>query len=341
VLLEAAVRRRVLARPNVTLLERHDVEALVGGDGRVTGVRLRPLDGEERTLEASLVLDATGRGSRAARWLSELGFEPPAEALVGADIGYTTRHYRREPGDAGGADAVLINPTPPHERRFGVLLAQEDDRWVLTLGGWLGDHAPSEEEGFQAFAESLPAPDVADIVRGRETLDGPYVHRMRASKRRLYEKLGRHPLGFLVIGDAVCSFNPVYGQGMSSAALQAETLARGLDEARTAERLAGAYYRAVGKIVDIPWSIGAGADLVYPEAVGERPVPLRLVNRYLARVHRAAIHDEQVQQAFLQVMSLLAPPPALMKPSLALRVLRASRRAEVPRPRPAPATAQI
>jgi len=126
------VRRRVLARPNVTLLERHDVEALVGGDGRVTGVRLRPLDGEERTLEASLVLDATGRGSRAARWLSELGFEPPAEALVGADIGYTTRHYRREPGDAGGADAVLINPTPPHERRFGVLLAQEHYRWVLT-----------------------------------------------------------------------------------------------------------------------------------------------------------------------------------------------------------------
>jgi 2-polyprenyl-6-methoxyphenol hydroxylase-like FAD-dependent oxidoreductase len=339
VLLEAAIRRRVLDRAGVRLLERHDAEGLVGVDGRVTGVRLRPVGGEERTLAASLVVDATGRGSQAPRWLAGLGFEAPAEALVTADIGYTTRHLRREPGDAGGADAVLINPTPPHERRFGVLLAQEDDRWVLTLGGWLGDHAPSDEAGFQAFAESLPAPDIADILRGRETLDGPYVHRMRASRRRLYEKLSRHPLGLLVIGDAVCSFNPVYGQGMSSAALQAEALARGLDEARTEERLAGSYYRAVARIVDNPWSIGAGAHQVYPDAAGERPLPLRLVNRYVARVHRAAIHDEEVQRAFLQVMSLLAPPPSLMRPALALRVLRASRRDDPPWPRTTPATA--
>lgn len=321
-LLEGYVRRRLLALPNVTIIEQCDALGLMLSESgeRVTGVRIlrRAAGSAEEVLEADIVVDAAGRGSRAAAWLEELGYPRPEEEQVTVRFGYMTRLYRRRPDDLEGAKVVVIGATP-ETKRAGVMLAQEGDRWTLSLAGFAGDYPPADEEGFLAFARSLPAPDIYEVIKNAEPLSDFVPYRFPASLRRRYERLARFPEGFLLFGDSICSFNPIYGQGMTVAALEALDLQRTLAEGR--EGLARRFFRRAAKTIDTPWQIAVGNDLRFPEVEGERTAAVRFINWYLSKVHVAARRDPAVARAFSEVAGLLAPPPSLMRPGIILRVL--------------------
>jgi hypothetical protein len=243
--------------------------------------------------------------------------------VIGVDLAYATRLYRRH-GFPRAWKGLLVMPKPPAERRMGVLLAVEDDRWVCSLGGWHGDHAPAEDAGFLAFARALPVPDLHDVIVDAEPASAIAVHKVPSSRRRHYERMTL-PEGLVVMGDALCSFNPVYGQGMTVSALQAEQLdiwlrgRLGAGAART-----GRLQTRLGKAVENPWLLAAGEDLRWPETRGPRTPLARLVNSYVACVHRAAAVDDGIATAFYRVMHMLDEPGVLFRPGTVARVLARS-----------------
>jgi hypothetical protein len=213
----------------------------------------------------------------------------------------------------------VVSGRPPDTTRYTAVLAAEGSRWVITLAGAVGDYPPTDERGWMQFAASLPIPDVHDLAASARPLGDITSYRFSANQRRLYEKMTRMPERYVVIGDAICSFNPIYGQGMSAAAMEAEALDNSLGEG--VEGVARRFYARARKIVDIPWAIATGEDLRFPQVDGPRPPGFHQVNRYLERVHAVASVDPVVCARFFDVLNLLAPPTAVLSPKIAWRVL--------------------
>lgn len=319
--LEAQVRARVLALPNVTLRVGQAASLLHenGHSARVTGVRLQ--SGEAIT--ADLVVDATGRGSHAPQWLQAMGYDAPREERVEVALSYVTRFFRREPHHMDG-DLAAITPPTPDGKRGGVMLAQEGNRWTVTLIAHFVEPAGTDIESFRAFTRHLASPDIHDVVSVAEPLGDPVSARFPASVRRRYERLTRWPDGFIVTGDAVCSFNPIYGQGMSVSALEALALGDVLAAGRS--QVGTRFFSRAARIVDGPWTTAVGNDLRMPEAVGPRSAIGNVINAYVARLHRAAHTDGDLARRFMRVANLLDEPPALFAPSVLWRTLRPHRR---------------
>jgi 2-polyprenyl-6-methoxyphenol hydroxylase-like FAD-dependent oxidoreductase len=336
--LESQVRARVAALPNVRLLEETDIVGLATTEDNstVTGARVqrREAGSAEETLTADLVVDATGRGSRMPTWLEELGYARPEEDRVRIDLTYTTRHYRLGPLGLAALDGDLsVNPvsTPSHPR--GAFFSRiEGDRCVLSLTGVLGESAPADPEGFLDWVRSLPVPDVYEVIQDAEPLDEPVSLKYPASVRRHYERLDRFPERLLVFGDAACSFNPVYGQGMTASALESLVLRRHL--AAGAPPQAKAFFADISKVIDVPWDISAGGDLSFPGVEGDRPLKVRMGNAYMAKLQAAATQDGAITRTFMRVAGLVDPPTALMRPGMIWRVLRGARKAAKAAPAP-------
>jgi 2-polyprenyl-6-methoxyphenol hydroxylase-like FAD-dependent oxidoreductase len=320
--LEAAIRRRVKAIANVTFVEgvEGSVPLFDRATSRVTGLSVRHRGGnQEETLTADLVLDASGRASHSPKWLEEWGFGSPEETSVKVHVGYATRTFERRPGEFFNSIGGLISGTPPASARYGAVLAAEGNRWIITLVGSVRDYPPATEPEWTAFAATLPVSSVHELITTAKPLSEIASYRFPANQRRRYERMKRFPEGYLVIGDAVCSFNPIYGQGMSVAA----TEAKALDEC-LADGIAGLgprFYAQIRRIVDIPWAIATGEDLRFPQVEGQRPIGSWLINHYLERVHEAASVDRVVCRKFFDVLNLLATPPSLMAPPVLGRVL--------------------
>lgn len=321
-LLEGTMRRRVLALPNVQAIEQCDALGLAPCEagGRVCGVRIlrRARGSAEEILAADLVVDASGRASHAPKWLEALGYAPPEEERITVNLAGVTRLYRRRPEHLNDAKVVIVTLAPEH-RRGGILLAQENERWTLTLIGFAGDAPPADEEGFSAYARSLAAPEIYTVIKDAEPLSDFLPYRVKANQRRRYEHLRRFPEGFLTFGDALCSFNPVYGQGMSVAAMEALDLQQELRCGT--EKLWRRFFRRAARSIDSPWQIVSGGDLRFPESKGKRTLTTRLINLYMKRLHVAARRDPMVARSFSEVTGLLAPPSSLMRPRIVWRVL--------------------
>lgn len=316
--LEWKIRQRVMALDNVTVLDQCNVEGLLSTKDhrRVTGVRA---GGEH---PADLVIDATGRGSATPKRLEALGYPRPEEDTVKVNMGYASRIYRRQPEDPQGKTGFFISAAPPQNKRSGLLLPWEGDRWILTLAGHLGDHAPTDEAGYLEYARSLAAPDIFDKITGLEPLSDVFTHGFPSNLRRRYERLKRFPEGYLVLGDAFSSFNPVYGQGMTSAALQAFTLEQVVRNHSSLDGIWKPYFRQVARIVDRAWKSAVSEDFRFPETQGRKVFGTDLINAYVTKVQRATHKDPAVYSAFLEVMNLMQPPTSLFRPKVLWRVLR-------------------
>jgi 2-polyprenyl-6-methoxyphenol hydroxylase-like FAD-dependent oxidoreductase len=320
-LLEGYIRQRVLAIPQVYLFENCAVSELLHQNHSVNGVRLRHRDNKtHQILETDLVVDCTGRGSQNAQWLERLGFERPEEEKIQMDLCYATAHFERKPNDLDNAvEAVIVGRTRDCPRS-AALVSQEGSRWVVSLGGLMGDVPPTDLQGFQQFAASMASDEIRQIAQNNRLLGEITLFKFPASKRYHYQKLKRFPQGFLVFGDALCSFNPSYGQGMTSAALQALVLAGELqsNEANLSKR----FFLRASQVVDIPWQMAAGRDLTHPKVKGKRTRQMRMVNAYLDKLSPVAWQDPKVAYAFLKVINLQAPPSSLMSPNIVWQVIK-------------------
>lgn len=316
-LLERLVRDRVLRDPRVELRTGQWVRGLVGGRfGPVTGV-LAEDDAGPYVLNADVVVDASGRTSRAPRWLERLGYAAPTEEQVRIDVSYATRTFRRSDDDLDG-DALMGFGPHAGLQRGGFLNALEGDRWILTLMGLHGERPPLDPDGFAAWADTLH-PRLGALVRRCTPLDDGVRFRFPADVRRRYERLDRFPDGFVVVGDALCSLNPIYGQGMSVAALEALALRAAASGGPVG--LGPRFFRAAARLVDPAWQIVTGGDLALPGTPGRRPLGTRILGRYVQRVQRVAAADPAVAVAFLRVANLVSPPQSLLAPGVARRVL--------------------
>jgi 2-polyprenyl-6-methoxyphenol hydroxylase-like FAD-dependent oxidoreductase len=329
--LEAAVRARVLALPNVQAIEGCDVLGLLAtpDNARVTGVRVirRRADSAEESLSADLIVDTTGRGSRSPAWLEALGYARPQEEAVKIGVSYTSCVYERRPEHIPGVNALIVAAAPENPRG-GVLLSQEGNRWILTVAAYRGEQIPLDQAGLREFVRSMATPALYDVIKDAQPVGEPVPHKIPSNLRRRYEKLTRFPAGYLVTGDALCSFNPIYAQGMSVAALEAQALGACLAQGEA--KLASRFFKQASKIIDIPWSTAVGNDLRFPEIEGPRTAMTKFINWYVGKLHHAAHHDAEVSVAFLKVVNLLAPPPSIMAPGIMWRVWRGNRRRSLP-----------
>jgi pimeloyl-ACP methyl ester carboxylesterase/2-polyprenyl-6-methoxyphenol hydroxylase-like FAD-dependent oxidoreductase len=326
--IEGHVRRRVRELPRVTLIDGCDALGLTTSrDGeRVTGVRIPRLTdgGAEETLAADLVVAATGRAARVPAWLDALGCPTPTEERLDVGVTYASRRVSLPPDPLEGDKFVLIGSRPGHPRTL-FLFAQEGGGWILGLGGYGREHRPpSHPEGFAAFAATVAPPDVREALEAAEPLEDIATHRFPASVRRRYERLPSFPPGLLVLGDAICSFNPTYGQGMTVAAAQAVALRECLE--RGERDLARRFFRAASVPIDHAWQLSVSADLSLPEVEGRRPARVRVINAYLRRLRATAEHDPAVAGDFSAVVGMLEPPRRVLRPAIAARVARGPRR---------------
>ncbi|MFE4638961.1 NAD(P)/FAD-dependent oxidoreductase [Streptomyces sp. NPDC056773] len=320
-LLDSTVRAQVLRNARVRVRAGATATGLVAGpDGRtVTGVELR---GGER-LDARLVVDATGRTSKAPAWLAALGHPAPAVTRYDSHLGYSSRYFEIPEDPARRWQGMYVQGRPELPRG-GVLMPLDGNRWLVTLVG-NGEHAPSaREEEFLPFARTLRSPALYDAIRDAVPLSSPTAFRNNINEWRHFERLERWPAGFLVLGDAACRVNPVYGHGMTVAALTAEALAK---EIRTLDpaQIAAASHRIQRRTVAaaaVPWQIATSEDMRYP--VTEGPPPdraTRILQRYMSRVMAGANADQAIASRFFGVLSLTRPPGTLLDPVTMVRVL--------------------
>jgi 2-polyprenyl-6-methoxyphenol hydroxylase-like FAD-dependent oxidoreductase len=329
-LFEWAVLRRLRELPGVTILERHDVTSLLRSrDGRqAIGITLRPLEdaeGGQKQLAAGLVVDASGRGSRTPVWLSEAGYPRPTKTHVDPNVSYASRIYRIPDGFNADWELVMLNCQPPSIPRAGYLFPIENRQWMVALMGAAGQHPPTDEDGFAAFTRSLRHSVIADALAAAEPVTPIHGYRGTANRLWHYERMRRWPERFVVLGDAVCALNPIYGQGMSTAAVAAETLHACLSERRRRpndlDGLAQRFQRRLARRNADPWMLSTGSDLRFPTTTGVGVTAVtRLQHRYLDRVVAAATWDPGTADSFIQVAGMLARPTSLFAP----RVLAAA-----------------
>jgi 2-polyprenyl-6-methoxyphenol hydroxylase-like FAD-dependent oxidoreductase len=321
--LECLVAERVRARDNVRLVEGSVEQLLTDPDrARVTGVAVRSREAGTTSVHADLVVDASGRGSQCPQWLEAIGCPAPAESTVRVDVTYASRLYQAPP-DARAWQAINLVPLPPNKRQ-GVVFAVEGGRLLATLVGFHGERPPTDEAGYLDYARSLVVPAVYQAIVDARPLSAIAIQRFPANLRRHYERLDPAPDRLLVVGDAACSFNPVYGQGITVSALEAMLLDRLLSE-QAGNGIAGLsarFHKAAAAIVDTPWQLTTGEDLRHPDAVGPRSPVTAFLHWYTDRLHRRCDSDAALALGFYRVMHMLDAPSALFRPQMLWRVLR-------------------
>jgi len=324
-LIETHVAARVRGLSNVDLRDGVRLAGPATQADALTGAQITGPQGPE-TIDADLLVDASGRGSSMSRRLEQLGYTPPEAATIPARLSYSSCQFDRGGQDPGWR-ALIVNG--PAARRAGFCLAVEGDRWLVTLASFFDEPSPFDLEDFRSFARSLPVPDLHEAIRGLAPASKIVQFRFPASRRRRYERLSALPSGLIATGDAICSFNPVYGQGMTVAALEAKALGHALAEARRRGRVDPAFtrdwYRAAARIVDVAWQGVAIEDYRFPELAGRRTAALRALQWYMSRVGRATHADAAVTEQFYRVIGFLEPPAALFRPRIAAAVLRPRR----------------
>lgn len=324
--LEAVIRRRVLDDPKIRVMTEADVVGLIIDDNRVTGVRLHPRRSDEVVLlTANLVIDASGRGSDAPSWLEAYGYDAPEETFVPSTVGYATRWYER-PKNVPDWKALSIRARPTTgENRGGLIMEVEAGQWMVLLSGYEGEYPSNDAQAYLDYARSLAAPDVYEQIKDLRPLSPIYGYRFPGSRWRRYEKLERMPDNFILVGDAVCSFNPIYGQGMTVATMEVQFLARMLSlySVLDLQGFAARYQRHVAKIIHAPWGLATADD---KRLAAGKNAPVSRVQRMMRTYFDTVVHlvsfDPVIAGTFVRVANLLSSPSSLLHPRIVWRVLR-------------------
>ncbi|MFD5176968.1 FAD-dependent monooxygenase [Nocardia sp. NPDC058379] len=319
--LEWRVRQRVRALANVRILDRTNARALTtdSANRRVTGVDVED-DSGRRDLSADLVVSCLGRHGPITDWLAELGYDRPAEEGLRIDMMYASRYLRLPGGSVGDKEIVIAGRDPA---RGLALFAIEDGLHILTLIGYGGDHPPTDSDGFWRFAASVAPPDVRRALVDAEPLGEISTYRYLANQRRRYERLRRFPDGLLVLGDAVCSFSPAFGQGMTVSSLQALALRAVL--AAGDHELASRFFRAAAGVVDDAWTITRLFDLAMPHVDAQGEPRLRAIGSLTQVAVALGARDATLGQQISRIAGLLDGPATVLSP----RVLAGAARAAV------------
>lgn len=327
--MEWHIRQRLTEQAGIRFISNCEVTDLLTTQDRqqVTGVRMRHRGGANQveTLEADLIVDASGRHSKAPEWLVSMGYDAPPEETINSDIGYASRFYARPANFPAEWEGIIINGRPPHNPRCGLILPIEHDRWHVTMGGFAGNYPPTDEAGFLQWARDLPDPSIYEAIRVAEPITPIKGYRTPQNRLRHFERLDHLPQRFIATGDSVCAFNPIYGQGMTTSALDALALDASLRQQRLRPE-AGfelRFQRRIAQTVAAPWLIATGEDLRWEgiQLQGTKPrFGLRWIQRYMNLVLQQAREDLMVSQAYFNVLNMIDTPESLMNPRVLGRV---------------------
>ena len=293
------------------------------------------------------MIDASGRGSRTPAWLADLGSPVPDRTRIDAHITYASRFYRVPAGFAADWRGLMIFGDRADNPRSGYLFPVEGGRWVVGLIGARGVHAATDDDGYAAYARSLRSPVLAEALAAAEPVSDVHLHRGTTNQRWHYERLRRRPERLLILGDAACAFDPVYGQGMSSAVLAAETLDACLRDQRCRRSgdltgLGRRFQRRLARRLAEPWLFSVGEDLRFPGTTGGTAGPLRrALRRYQDRLEVAATYDPVVTDVYVRALGMLERPTAIARPHLLLAAARSRRARGGDLPAPVPVAAGV
>jgi len=327
-MLEHCVRRRVLATtPNVELKTNHTLRALRydAAKRRISGATVESA-GKQSDVDAELVVDATGRGEGGMRWLTTLGLPLPEVEQVIVDFGYASAVIELGADPSRDWIAVAIGNLPRVGARGAVLVPIEGGKYICSQGGRAGDYPPEDTQGFIEFAKSLPNPMLYNTLVEARFLSPVARMIYPANRFRHYEKLESLPEGLLPIGDALCSFNPTYGQGMSSAGLQAEVLFDTLNARTNGDGILALTKRHLvraAEVARLPWRNANYNDFFYPTTKGNREMFTPEEMQYRMQVQIAATRDPEVRRVSTEVSHLLIPFERLYESDIRARVAAA------------------
>ena len=329
-LIELVLRRRVEAIANIALRPNCRVNGIVPTTSgtAVDGIRFDAGSGSCEVLAADLVVDASGRGALTSTLFDALGWERPAETEVGVDLSYATVVVAIPPSAPPDWKLVFTLPDPPFLALDAVLVPMEGGRWITTIA----EHgATARLETWDAFLEasrSLTTPTINNALRYAKPPDGIRHYRFPSSYWKHFERLPRLPRGVLPVADALCRFNPIYGQGMSSAAKQArllqDVLRRAAAEPDPIAASQAGFMAEVASVLETPWTMSTSADFAFPGTRGERPENFAEAQQFETALFRAAVADPVVHRALMEVAQLLQPQSRLQEPQIMRRIEKAS-----------------
>ena len=329
-LLETIIRKRLENYSHLQFLEACQATHILANTDNtaIKGIRVRQDNGTQAELLSQLVVDASGRNSKTPKWLQNLGYQMPEETVINSFLGYASRWYQRPADFQADWKGITLMSKAPERTRGGVLFPIEGDRWIVTLAGVGRDYPPTDRAGFLDFARSLRSRVIYEAIEQAQPLSPIYGYRRTENRLRHYEKLSKLPENLVALGDAVCVFNPVYGQGMTVAALGALTLEQCLkqqNQRRGKGNLIGfsrRFQKQLAKVNITPWLMATGEDLRWSTTVGGQPdLMTRLMHRYIDRVTMVANENAHVYQTFAEVMHMLKPPTAFFQPRILAQVL--------------------
>lgn len=317
-MLEHHVRRRVTSLGNVDIRYQCTVRDAVAAEGRVTGV----VTDAGESLPADLVIDALGKTGRTMKWLRDIGYAQPVEETVNCDFAYTSVFVTpKDPArfkDVGFF--VMGDPGHAHPGRGGGLVKMEDGSWLAFAGGRYGDYPPRDYAGFLEFARNLRYPDIYELVHDAEPIGEPAHFRFPSGKRRRYDALNSFPEGLLPIGDSVCHFNPIYGQGMTSACRQADGLRQVIGGADSLQGLWRHVLPVIYQETRAPWLFASLADFVHPDCTGDFPADeAPAVSVWQGLLRASAGGDAEAMRMVYAVSTLQAPLNVLDAPQVAAK----------------------
>ncbi len=328
-ILESLIRHYVEAIPNVSFRYGCAVTDLIASEdkSRINGITIQTArTGKLEAVSADLVIDATGRCTKTAQWLETLGYPAPESTQIKIDLTYSSRLYAAPPAASGDWKLMVINPNPPDTTRAGYIFPLKGGMWLVTVAGYSNDRTPEFNDKFLDYTRGLAQPDLYEAIKDLKPLSDVKIYNFPAEIRYHYEALQRFPDGLIVMGDAFCSFDPVFGQGMSVAAKEALCLDEMLtqESRRSDPGLAGfprRFHKRIATEIATPWLLATSEDFRYPKTQGKKPFGLPILHWYTGHIFALSATDQQVYMAFGRVMHLLNGSAGLFQPAIALKVI--------------------